>query len=416
MCVGALIDANSILILVSSTLFLGYISGLFYSRTRIPDIIWLLAFGIILGPVLHFFDSELFISLSPLMSIVALCIILFDAGINVDIRAIMETMHKSLALCVSTFVITVVGVGYLLNFLMPEEFTLLQAMLFGSMVGGTSTVTVLGILGGLEQLISDLGDVKVILMMESVISDPLCIVTAMTFIRMIMLPGVALQEGVKNILFTFAVSSLIGFAVGLVWAQILDLLQKRPFNYIMTIATLFPTYIIAESIAGHGAGPVSALTFGLSITNYQYLMRKLGRESKVRLDKRRLREFHEEITFLIKSFFFVFIGLIVVLSKRFMLYGLLLVGVLAVIRYVTVTMVSPPLKFSRVESVLTKLIFANGLPALVMSQLPSIYDPQNQFFANPEIYTNLCFPIVIGTVIFGAVVGPLTAKRLLREK
>lgn len=409
-----LIDANSILILVSSTLFLGYISGLFYSRTKIPDIIWLIAFGIVLGPVLHFFDPELFTALSPLMSIIALCIILFDAGINVDIRAIMETMHKSVILTVTTFIITVVAVGYVLPFLMPGDFNIWQAMLFGSMVGGTSTVTVLGIIGGLEKLISDLGDVKVVLMMESVISDPLCIVTAMTFIRMIMLGGVSFQEGVKDILFTFAVSSLIGFAVGLVWAQVLNLLQKRPFNYIMTIATLFPTYIIAESVAGHGAGPVSALTFGLSLTNYQYLTRKLGRESRVRVEKRRLREFHEEITFLIKSFFFVFIGLIVVLSKRFMFYGLLLVGMLALIRYVAVTIVSALLKFSKVESVLTKLIFSRGLPALVMSQLPFIYDPTGEVFLNPGIYTNLCFPIVIGTVIFGALVGPIIAKALLR--
>ena len=326
----------------------------------------------------------------------------------------METMHKSVILTVTTFIITVVAVGYVLPFLMPGDFNIWQAMLFGSMVGGTSTVTVLGIIGGLEKLISDLGDVKVVLMMESVISDPLCIVTAMTFIRMIMLGGVSFQEGVKDILFTFAVSSLIGFAVGLVWAQVLNLLQKRPFNYIMTIATLFPTYIIAESMAGHGAGPVSALTFGLSLTNYQYLTRKLGRESRVRVEKRRLREFHEEITFLIKSFFFVFIGLIVVLSKRFMFYGLLLVGMLALIRYVAVTIVSALLKFSKVESVLTKLIFSRGLPALVMSQLPFIYDPTGEVFLNPGIYTNLCFPIVIGTVIFGALVGPIIAKALLR--
>lgn len=411
-----LIDANSILILVSSTLFLGYISGLFYSKTNIPDIIWLLAFGILLGPVLNFFNPELFVALSPLMSIIALNIILFDAGINVDIRAIMETMLKSVGLSITTFVITMVVVGYTLNFLMPEKFNIMQAMLFGSMIGGTSTVTVLGIIGGLEQMIRDLGSVKVILMMESVISDPLCIVTAMTFIRMIMLPGVSIQDGLKDILFTFFLSSIIGFIVGLAWAQVLDLLRNRPFNYIMTIATLFPTYIIAESVAGHGAGPVSALTFGLVLTNYQYLARKLGIERRVRVEKRKLREFHEEITFLIKSFFFVFIGLIVSLSMNFMIYGLIIVGLLAVIRYVAVTLVSGLLKFTNVESTLTKLIFANGLPALVMSQLPSIYDPERNFFLSPEIYTNLCFPVVIGTVIFGALLGPLIAKRLISRK
>lgn len=409
-----MIDENTIMLLISSTLFLGYISSLIYSKTKIPDIIWLLAFGILLGPVLNLLDSSIFIKLSPLMSIVALNIILFDAGLNVDMRAIMKTMLKSVVLSVSTFVLTVVAVGYVLNFLMPEEFPkLIYAMLFGSMIGGTSTITVLGIIGGLEKLIKDLGNAKVILMMESVISDPLCIVSAMTFIRMIMLGGVSFEDGVKDILFTFTVSSLIGIAVGIIWGQILHRLQNRPFNYIMTIATLFPTYIVSESLAGHGAGPVSALTFGLTLTNYQYLASKLGLEGKVKVEKRKLREFHEEITFLIKSFFFVFIGLIVSLSRDFMIYGLLLVGLLALIRYISVSLVSAGLKFTKTESTLTKLIFANGLPALVMSQLPSILDPTGEFFANPEIYTNLCFPIVIGTVVFGAVLGPVIAKRQL---
>jgi len=111
---------------------------------------------------------------------------------------------------------------------------------------------------------------------------------------------------------------------------------------------------------------MSALVFGLTLTNYQYLARKLGIERKVKIDKRRLWGFHEEITFLIKSFFFVFIGLIVSLSPKFMLYGILIVGLLAVIRYVAVTIVSTALKFSKVESTVTKLIFANGLPALVI--------------------------------------------------
>ena len=44
--------ADSLLLLISSTILLCYVSGLLYTKTKIPDIIWVLAFGIILGPVL----------------------------------------------------------------------------------------------------------------------------------------------------------------------------------------------------------------------------------------------------------------------------------------------------------------------------------------------------------------------------
>ena len=408
-----MIDVNSILILVSSTLFLGYISGLFYSKTKIPDIIWLLAFGILLGPVLHFFDSELFIKLSPLMSIVALCIILFDAGINVDIRAIIKTMAKSVVLCIATFLAVVTSVGYILFFLMPTRFTLLEAMLLGAMIGGTSTISVFGILDGLQKLIPNIESTRVILMLESVISDPVCIIASITIIKMIMLPGVSLYDGLKDVVFTFIVSSVIGFVIGLVWAVVMSNLRGKSLNYILTISVLFPTYILAEAFAGEGGGPMAALTFGLSLTNYGYIAKRLGLKLDIKIDKRRLREFHEEITFLIKSFFFVYIGLIVSLSLEYMLIGLVIIVIILIIRFTIATAVGSLLKFSKVEKTLSRLIFAQGLPAFVMSQLPFIFDPEGIYFLDPSIYPNLCMPIVLGTVIFAAVAGPLIAKRQL---
>ena len=44
-----------------SILLIAYISGLIYSKTKIPDIVWTLFLGILLGPVLGF-DKDLFIA------------------------------------------------------------------------------------------------------------------------------------------------------------------------------------------------------------------------------------------------------------------------------------------------------------------------------------------------------------------
>lgn len=71
-------------------------------------------------------------------------------------------------------------------------------------------------------------------------------------------------------------SSLLGFAVGLVWAEVLDRLREKLFNYILTIAVLFTTYIMAERLVGEDGGPIAPLTLGLAITNYRYLIRRLG--------------------------------------------------------------------------------------------------------------------------------------------
>ena len=108
----------------------------------------------------------------------------------------------------------------------------------------------------------------------------------------------------------------------------LDRLRTRHYTYMITLAVLLPLYVIGE-----GAGAMTALIFGLAITNFRYIMEKLGKDEKVLIDKKRLREFHDEITFFIKSFFFVYIGVVVSLSWRYALFGLILVVLQMGLRY-----------------------------------------------------------------------------------
>ena len=407
-------DADQLLLLVSSTLIICYLSGLFYTKTKIPDIIWVLAFGVLLGPVLGYFDKDLFLKLSPLMSTVALSIILFDAGINVDITQLMRAMGKAAILSITTILSVIIAVGYTLHYLMPTSFGLYEGMLLGAMIGGTSTIAVFGVLSGLERLIPNIESTRVVLMMESVISDPICIIASITLIRMIMTPGVSIGESLKDILYTFILSSALGLLMGQMWAEVLDKLRGRPLNYVMTLAILFPAYIIAENVIGEGGGPMAALTFGLMITNYSYITRRFGVTRDVKIDKRRLREFHEEITFFIKAFFFVYVGLIVTISMEYVRIGAGILALILVIRFFVVEFIGRALRFSRQETVLSTLVYASGLPAFVMSQLPMIFDPGREHFLNPEVYPNLVMPIVLGTVLFAALTAPIVARRLLK--
>lgn len=406
-------DAGNLLLLFSSTIFLGYVSGLFYTKTRVPDMIWLLGFGILLGPILGYFQKEIFLSVSPLMSVIALCIILFDAGINIDIFLVARNMLKSLLLTVATFLSMVFSVGVFLYLLVPQMFTLLQAMLLGTMIGGTSTIAVSAILSNMEKIVPELESSRVILIMESVLSDPICIITSIALIRMVMSPAIPLTDVLKEIIYVFLFSSLLGLIAGLVWAEVLDRLRGKPLNYILTIAVLFPTYIMAERLVGEGGGPIAALTLGLAITNSRYIIRRLGVESDVRIDKRRLREFHEEITFMIKSFYFVYIGLIATLSLEYTILGLGVVALILLIRYAVATGLGSLSGFTVQEKVICRLIFAQGLPAFIISQLPIILDPNRRFFPRPEIYMNLAVPIVIGTILAASLLAPAIISRQL---
>jgi cell volume regulation protein A len=348
------------------------------------------------------------------MSTVALSIILFDAGIHLDITILIKSISKATVLSISTILSVILAVGYGLNYVLPSNFTLLEAMLLGAMIGGTSTIAVISVLDGLQKIIPDIEGTRLILLMESIISDPICIIASITLIKMIMMPGVTIFDSIKEIISTFTLSSFFGLVIGQLWAEVLNKLQRRSLNYIMTLSILFPTYIFAERIIGAGGGPMAALTFGLMLTNYGSIARRVGVNRNPSIDKDRLREFHEEITYFIKAFFFVYIGLIATISRETVVIGLGVLVLILFIRYIVVGVVGAGFNFSKQEQILSILVYASGLPAFVMSQLPTIYDPNKQFFNNPEIYPNLVMPIVLGTVLFAALSAPTLAKRILK--
>ena len=399
------------MILVSLALFLAYVSGIIYTYTGVPDTVWLIVFGYVFGPTLQLFNPATFKPSTPLLVIMALNLLMFEAGLNVDFKTFKETMIKSTYLGLTTFTLTTIGVGYLLHLSVPFVFTFSEALFFGAMIAGTSASTVLGIIGSIQRGKKEIGETRKLIVLESIVTDSLSIVTAMTLLRFIQTPGIPLNEAIKDIVYVFMVSVFIGFGTGVVWVQLLDLIRNRPFNYIMTLAVLFFSYILSESLGGPGAGAVTALSFGVTLTNYPLLARKFNLRENVRVERRRLRSFHEEIPFLVKSFLFIFVGLEVHLSTEYLFIGLALSATIGLMRILSVNLVSGFIKLTDDEATASRLVFSNGLTALVISQLPMIVDPAGGSFMNAGIFTDLAVPIVIASSLFGSLVGP----RIVRQ-
>ena len=109
----------------------------------------------------------------------------------------------------------------------------------------------------------------------------------------------------------------------------------------------------------------------------------------------------------------MYIGIVVNLSWRYAFFGFALVILQMGLRYGLVGVLSGQLGFTREEKVLSQVVYASGLPAFVMSQLPIIFDPNHEFFKNPQLFPNLCMPIVLGTILYSGLVGPKLAENAL---
>jgi NhaP-type Na+/H+ or K+/H+ antiporter len=142
------------------------------------------------------------------------------------------------------------------------------------------------------------------------------------------------------------------------------------------------------------------------MTNYPLLARRFRLRENIRVERRRLRAFHEEITFLIKSFMFLFVGLQLNLRLPYFAIGIGIAIIIGILRFVSVYVTDFFVPLSQVESRVARLEFSNGLTALVLAQLPHLIEGTSHF-TDAGIFIDLIVPIVITTALFGSLIGPM---------
>jgi len=410
-----LITAEGTLLLISGTLFLSYISGIIYNKTKIPDLVWLLGFGMLLGPVLHVYDEQVFTGIFDLMLLLSVTLFSFGTGININTQQLVGSTRKAASLAFASFVTVTVSTGLVVHYALPDMFSLMDGLILGAMMGAMSGVSLSSLVSAVKSSYQGMGNADVLLQMESTIGDPLRVVAVLTLIKMVLVMEAGPRTAARDILFLLLSSVAIGVVSGLGWGELLSRLRDRPLNYMMTMAFVFPVYELAEYVGGSG-GAIAVMVMGIVVMNYGYVTRFLKLNRKARIDRRKIQEYHNEITFLVKSMFFVYMGIIVRLSVVSLAVGVLVASLIVLTRYVSVSLVGLFHRLTPHEVAFTRMIFIQGAGTLVLSQFPAKFDPLRLSFTNPDIFTDLAIPIVIVSILFSSVVAPIIAHRQLLPK
>jgi cell volume regulation protein A len=228
-------------------------------------------------------------------------------------------------------------------------------------------------------------------------------VGAFTAINIILSGQVDLAIAVGSVGVAFGVGTLIGLVFGITWLVILEKLKGKPNAYMLTLAMLFLTFVVATNLGGNGA--LSALFFGLIIGNSRPIARLFKFRTTVSIDSH-VRDFHCQISFLIRSFFFVFTGLLFSLSSfTSVFFGLFLSFAFLGIRFIVVKMAAVKSELHENESLMT-IMYPRGLAAAVLASLPLTSGvPGSQVF--PEI----AFIVILTTIIVCTVGVAVIKKR-----
>jgi cell volume regulation protein A len=392
------VDPAVIAFLVAAVIIiLGFLGEEFFKRTSIPDSILLLLFGVLLGPIFKLFAHEQLLAITPYFAALALIIILFDGGLNMDIRAAIKNSPRALVLAITGWILNVLVTAFLCKYLLGWR--LLNGLLLGSIVGGGSSIIVIALIRKLKVP----EKIETVLSLESILTDVLCTVGAFTAINIILSGEVSLGTALGSVGAAFGVGILVGLGFGVAWLVILEKLKGKPNAYMLTLAMLFLTFVVATNLGGNGA--LSALFFGLIIGNSRPIARLLKFRTTVSIDSH-VRDFHTQISFLIRSFFFVFTGLLFSLSSfTSLFFGLFLSLIFLGIRFVVVKMSAVKSELHEYENLMT-IMFPRGLAAAVLASLPLTSGvPDSQFF--PEI----AFIVIITTIIVTTVGVAVIKKR-----
>ncbi|MDO8427863.1 MAG: cation:proton antiporter [Candidatus Diapherotrites archaeon] len=377
------LNVLSILTLIALTIILGYIGAIIFKKTGIPDVLWLMLFGVLVGPTFRLINTELFVLATPLFAAIALIIILFQGGLSLKLNELLKEFVNSTKLSLVNLLLSILLVSTSLIFIFQLD--PIKAFLVGAIVSGTSAAVVLSIVNRIQAN----EKIKTMLSLESIITDPFTIVIVVAVIGLLIpMTGNSPWAVIAS---AFSIGTVLGLFFGLIWLMIMPKLTDHSLTYMITLALILFLYVTTELLSGSGA--IAALVFGITLANRTIFAGLTG--FKEELFPKNLLDFQEEVTFFIRSFFFVNLGLIFVIKPEFILMGITVTAVILIARYIgtNISMSKTGLTENGIQ--LIWFMGPRGLAAAVMSQLPATYG-----LPNSELFASIAFIVIFLTILF----------------
>lgn len=394
-----MVDVLYMLMGIGIILFLGYIAEFIFKKTNIPDVLILIIIGFVIGPyVLNYFDAGSIESYAPVFTTFTLLFLLFEGGLNLSIKSIVEGAVKTFNLTIVNFLVSALTIGLLM---LIAGFNIWLSLLTGFILGGVSSAFVIPIV---RQLKLKEGTTSV-LTLESALTDVFCIVFAFAVMEIITSNSIDFLASLKTLLFLFIIAGVIGFVAGLVWILLVTEVFKKNTPVMLTIAYVILIYVASELLGGNGA--IATLFVGVTLKNSKSITKRIlqifhHNDSEadeiqgVIAVKQAESAFYQQISFFLKTFFFVYIGLLFNIDNiPALAIGL---GIAVAILYIRKIAQFFFTEYPVYDQQVAQAIFARGLAAAAIVQLVII----NNIDRGQEIAA-ITYNVIIFTIILSSI-------------
>ncbi|MFH1396371.1 MAG: cation:proton antiporter [archaeon] len=397
------------LLAISLILFFGFFAEFGFRKFNVPDVLLLIILGFIIGPsVLGYINPIDLVTIAPVFTTFTLLFLLFDGAFNINLSSLIKEFSHSFVLTVYNFFISSIVITCLMllfQYFLFDQVSVLGALLTGFALGGVSSAFVIPVLKQMDikpKLYS-------LLALESALTDVFCIVFSLTVLEVFILGGFGIQSTFSQIAALFAVAVLVGLIAGIIWI-FLVLKVFKEHNYMMAIAYLILVYVLAEFL--HGNGAIAALFFGLVLYNSKQLSSIIrgitfhGSEKEkegaisgdlgVSITTPSEKFFYDQLSFFLKTFFFVYIGILIDISNiKLLIIGIIISVVLMGSRVASRLLTKG---YDYEDRTLVNSIFARGLAAAAIAQIAI-----QAGFPGAEDIGKVIYVVITGTILLSSV-------------
>lgn len=391
------------IVFVGCTIFISHWFASLFARTKIPDVLWLFTIGLIIGPVCGWVKPENFGAVGPVFTTITLVFILFESGIDQRLEPLINSLSGTAKITTYNFVATCLVAGGIAYFY--TDLGLLRSLMLGSIVGGTSSAVVTT----LARVFPMTDRSRTILVLESAFSDVYTLAVPLTLLSAYKIGKVDVAFVTGQMIAAFILAAMLGIAGAFGWSILLNRMRTLQNTVFTTPAFVFVIYGIVE-LLGY-SGPIAALTFGVTLGNIDVLgppiMRKAISSKPISLNDNE-RAFFSEAVFLLRTFFFVYIGISVRLYDWWpFALGAIITGTLFLIR-IPVVRLSVPRDTSPKDAAFMAAMIPKGLGAAVLASLPA-----QQGVTGGETIQSVVFSIILCSTLLTTLLTFLVDKTWL---
>jgi len=271
------------------------------------------------------------------------------------------------------------------------DLEVLPAFILGAIVASTSEAIIIPLVRQLRVK----EDTLTLLSLESSVNDVLSIVITITLVEAYTIGKFEVTSVSGDLIASFLVAIVFGIIGAFFWSVLLNRVHAIKNAMFTTPAFVFVIFGIVETLGFSGA--IAALAFGVTLGNIESINLSVFKPTSFKepvglTDTEKV--FFSEVAFLLKAFFFVYLGIsLELISGQFIVLSIVFTAIAFLLR-IPATRLSVRHSLPVKDMSIVAIMVPKGLAAVVLAALPL-----QQGISGGELIMNVTYGVVLLSIV-----------------